>query len=201
MGRLLHSLVVTVVLFLAVSTVVAAPPDDRGPDPTGAWSGPLGHLVLVRAGDTLSFSYTAVFGDTAHLCDGLGVAGFDGGGRWQFVDEQGTVTFTVTADRLVMAPTAGIASFCGANWPGESFARASWQPPQSCTVSADKAHFLVVGPLPPEPRRGYVVRGDRVEVLSLVNEGSPAWVLGRFVGPSRTTAGLLERDALDCPDD
>jgi hypothetical protein len=43
-----------------------------------------------------------------------------------------------------------------------------------------------------------VVKGDAVEALTLVNEGSVAWMLARFVGRQRSTAGLLERDALAC---
>lgn len=172
--------------------------DDRGFDPSGYWQGHHGPLVLMRAGDTLSFSYSAVFGATAHICDGIGVAGFVGDGRWEYVDEQGTVTFSTRDDRVTMVTTDGIASFCGAYWPGDNFERAGWRPPFRCRVTRERAHFLVVGPLPPAPRRGYVVEGDWVEAWNLVNESSPAWLLARFVGPTRTTAGLLERDALEC---
>ena len=34
--------------------------------------------------------------------------------------------------------------------------------------------------------------------LVLVNESTPAWLLVRYVGKKQTTAGLLERDALEC---
>jgi len=191
-----------VLLFLGAGDAFAAgPPDDRGFDPSGIWMGHHGPLVLMRAGDTLSFSYSAVFGATAHLCDGIGVAGFAGDGTWEYVDEQGTVTFTTRNDRVTMTTTSGIASFCGAYWPGDAFTRDGWTAPFRCRVIQDRAHFLVVGPLPPEPRRGYVVRGDWVEAAGLVNESSPAWLLARFAGPQRTTAGLLERDALECRDE
>jgi hypothetical protein len=176
------------------------PADDRGFDPSGYWQGRHGPLVLMRAGDTLSFSYSAVFGATAHMCDGIGVAGFAGDGRWDYVDEEGTVTFTTRDDRVTMVTTDGIASFCGAYWPGDSFERAGWHAPFRCRVTEERAHFLVVGSLPPSRRPGYVVKGDQVEAWNLVNESSPAWLLARFVGPTRTTAGLLERDALECDD-
>ena len=191
-------LVPLVLTLLALPVAAAEPPDDRGFDPTGVWYGQHGPLALMRAGDTLSFSYSAVFGATAHLCDGIGVAGFVGEGRWEYRDEQGTVTFTTRDGKVTMETTDGIASFCGAYWPGDRFVAEGWKPAFDCTVIAEKAHFLVVGPLPPEPRKGYVVKGDRVEALGLVNEGSPAWLLARYVGPERTTAGLLERDALEC---
>jgi hypothetical protein len=182
---------------LAVSPALAEGPDDRGFDPTGAWYGQLGPLVLVRAGDTLSFSYSAVFGATAHICDGIGVAGFVGDGKWGYVDDEGTVTFTTKEGKVTMEATKGIASFCGANWPGATFSRDGWKPAFRCTVVAPKAHFLTVAPSP-EPRKGYVVKGDVVEAVGLVNESTPAWLLVRYVGKKRTTAGLLERDALEC---
>jgi len=65
-------------------------------------------------------------------------------------------------------------------------------------VIEPKAHFFVVGVLPSDQRPGFVVQGDWVEAIGLVNESSAAWLLARFVGQERTTAGLLERDALEC---
>jgi hypothetical protein len=172
--------------------------DDRGFDPSGVWMGLHGPLTLMRAGDTLSFSYSAVFGSTAHICDGIGVAGFIGDGRWEYADEQGSVIFTTRNRQVTMSTGQGIASFCGSNWPGDSFGEDRWKPAFRCTVTAPKTHFYVVGRLPPEKRQGYVVKGNEVEALTLVNEGSPAWLLTRFIGKNRTTAGLLERDALEC---
>jgi hypothetical protein len=65
-------------------------------------------------------------------------------------------------------------------------------------VIAPRAHFFVVGTLPSDRRKGFVVQGDWVEAIGLVNESSAAWLLVRFMGKERTTAGLLERDALEC---
>lgn len=172
--------------------------DDRGFDPTGTWNGQHGPLVLMRAGDTLSFSYSAVFGATAHLCDGIGVAGFVGDGTWAYVDDQGTTTFTTKGGTVTMQTTQGIASFCGANWPGDRFSKDGWKPAYRCKVTESRARFHVVGALPPAVRRGFVVKGDWVEALGLVNESSAAWLLTRFVGKTQTTAGLLARDALEC---
>ena len=42
------------------------------------------------------------------------------------------------------------------------------------------------------------MKGNVVEAVGLVNEGTPAWLLTRYVGKNQTTAGLLERDALEC---
>jgi len=182
---------------LAAPPLPAQEPDDRGFDPTGVWYGQQGPLALMRAGDTLSFSYSGVFGATAHICDGIGVAGFVGDGTWEHVDDEGTVTFTTKGGRVTMETTKGIASFCGAGWPGATFPKDGWKPAFSCTVTAPKARFLTVAPSP-EPRKGYVVKGDVVEAVGLVNEGTPAWLLVRYVGKGRTTAGLLERDALEC---
>ena len=182
---------------LAAPPLPAQAPDDRGFDPTGVWYGQQGPLALVRAGDTLSFSYSGVFGATAHICDGIGVAGFVGDGTWAYVDDEGTVTFTTKAGKVTMEATKGIASFCGANWPGATFPKDGWKPAFNCTVTAPKARFLTVAPSP-EPRKGYVVRGDVVEAVRLLNEGTPPRLHGRYVGKGRTPAGLLERDALEC---
>jgi hypothetical protein len=182
---------------LAGPQLLAQTPDDRGFDPTGIWYGQQGPLVLVRAGDTLSFSYSGVFGATAHICDGIGVAGFVGDGTWEYVDAEGTVTFTTKDGKVTMEATKGIASFCGANWPGATFSKEGWKPAFNCTVTAPKARFLTVAPSP-EPRKGYVVKGDVVEAVGLVNESTPAWLLVRYVGKKQTTGGLLERDALEC---
>jgi len=190
--------VATLVALLLSPAARGQTPDDRGFDPTGVWYGQHGPLALMRAGDTLSFSYSGVFGATAHICDGIGVAGFVGDGKWEYVDEQGTVTFTTKGGKVTMQTTKGIPSFCGANWPGDTFTKDGWKPAFRCKVIEPKAHFLIVGPLPPAPRKGFVVKGDWVEAIGLVNEGSPAWLLTRFVGKKQTTAGLLERDALEC---
>lgn len=193
----IRPIVFLLVMLLLAPLAASQTPDDRGFDPSGTWTSKLGTLTLMRAGDTLSFSYTAVFGEAAHMCDGIGVAGFPGDGKWEYVDEQGTVTFTTKDGRVGMLTTNGIASFCGAYWPGETFTKKDFKPPFPCKVTEAKAHFLVVSPNP-APRKGYVVKGNAVEAVSLVNEGTPGWLLTRFVGKSQTTAGLLERDALEC---
>jgi hypothetical protein len=172
--------------------------DDRGFDPTGAWYGQYGPLVLMRAGDTLSFSYSAVFGATGHMCDGIGVAGFVGDGTWEYVDAQGTVAFTTKAGVVAMQTRKGIPSFCGANWPGDRFTKDGWKPAFRCKVTESRALFHVVGALPPLARKGFVVKGDWVEALDLVNENSAAWLVTRYVGKAQTTAGLLGRAALEC---
>ena len=182
---------------LACSSAGAQTPDGRGFDPTGVWYGQHGPLALMRAGDTLTFSYSGVFGATAHICDGIGVAGFAGDGTWEYADEQGTVTFTTKGGKVTMQTTNGIASFCGANWPGDTFTKDGWKPAFNCTVVAPKAHLLTAAPSP-EQRKGYVVKGNVVEAVGLVNEGTPGWLLVRYVGKKQTTAGLLERDALEC---
>lgn len=190
---------ILVVVFATVWPLPAAPrQDDRGFDPTGTWYGMHGPLVLMRAGDTLAFSYSAVFGATAHLCDGAGVARFAGGGTWTYTDGQGTVSITTRDGVVTMGVTDGIASFCGANWPGDRFERAGWKPAFSCEVSATRAVFHVVGPVPPAKRRAYVVTGDRVEAADPVHDRAAPWVLARFVGRTATTAGLLARADLAC---
>lgn len=169
-------------------------------DPSGQWQGQHGVVSLMLTGDALSFCYSAVFGAAAHLCDGAGVAGLVADGEYHYVDEHGTVAFIVTEQGVKMKTVQGIASFCGANWPGDEFTRQGYKAAQRCTVTDKKAHFHVVGPIPPIRRQGYVLKGDRVEAAPACFEGGDAWVLARFRGPKATTVGLLKKDALTCQD-
>jgi hypothetical protein len=149
-------------------------------------------------GDALSFSYSAVFGATAHLCDGVGVAGLVADNEYHYVDEQGTVAFIIGENGLKMQTIKGIPSFCGANWPGEEFTREGYESVGRCRVADAKAHFYVVRPPPPLKRKAYVLKEDRVEVVPACFEGGDAWVLARFTGAKATTVGLLQKNALDC---
>ena len=81
-----------------------------------------------------------------------------------------------------MRTVQGIASFCGANWPGDEFTRQGYKPVTRCTVSAPKAHFHVVMRAPPLRRQAYVIQGDRVDVVPTCFEGGDAWVFARFQG-------------------
>jgi hypothetical protein len=190
-------------LFLGLTLCLANPvhsQEMRTIDPSGQWQGLHGVVSLMLTGDALSFCYSAVFGATAHLCDGAGVAGLVADGEYHFVDEQGTVAFIVTPQSVKMTTVNGIASFCGANWPGDEFTREGYKTVQRCTVSEGKAHFHVVGPAPPIRRPAYVLKGNRVEVVPACFEGGDAWVLARFKGAKATTVGLLKKDALECLD-
>lgn len=190
-------------LLLALCLSLASPAEPQGVrtvDPSGQWKGMHGVLSLMLTGDALSFSYSAVFGATAHLCDGVGVAGLVADGEYHYVDEQGTVSFIVSAQGVKMQTVKGIASFCGANWPGDEFTQAGYEAVSRCTVSENKASFHVVMRTPPLKRQAYVLKGDRVEVVPACFEGGDAWVLARFKGSKATTVGLLRKDALECLD-
>jgi hypothetical protein len=169
-------------------------------DPSGQWQGLHGVLSLMLAGDALSFCYSAVFGATAHLCDGVGVAGRVAANEYHYADEQGVVAFTITGQGVRMITVKGIASFCGANWPGDEFTKQGYKATQRCTVSEPKAHFHVVMRTPPTPRQAYVIKGDRVEAVPACFEGGDAWVLARFRGSRAATVGLLKKYALECQD-
>jgi hypothetical protein len=190
-------------LFIVLSLCLANPAQSREIktiDPSGQWQGLHGVLSLMLTGDALSFSYSAVFGATAHLCDGVGVAGLVADGEYHYVDEQGTVALVITGQGVKLRPVSGIASFCGANWPGDEFTRQGYKRVQPCTVSDPKAHFHVVMRTPPVRRQAYVLKGDRVDVVPTCFEGGDAWVMARFKGPRGTTVGLLKKDALICPE-
>lgn len=181
---------------VAFAQTAPAPP----PDPSGSWRSVVGDLSLMLAGDALSFSYTAVFGPAAHICDGSGVAGLDGDGRWVWLDDAGAVEFVVVGDGLRMRQTDGVASFCGAGWGGDVFPGPGHRPPAECTVHAARSRFHVVDHLEPARRRGHVVRSDRVEVAPVHNLDLEGFVLARSVGTGSVTAGLLRRDDLTCPE-
>jgi hypothetical protein len=165
-------------------------------DPSGVWQSQTGELSLMLSGDALSFSYSAVFGAAAHLCDGAGVAGLAGENEYHYADEQGTVAFVVTARGVSLRPVQGVPSFCGANWPGEEFGRESFKAVELRQVKVPQAHFYEVGGLPPRQRPAYVIRGDRLEVVPVQGEGRNTWVLARFRGNRGVTAGLLKNAAL-----
>ncbi len=186
--------VVTWLVLVALVPLGAAAQDDEldnAVDPSGTWESRIGTLSLLQYADTLSFSYVAVFGPTAHLCSGAGVAGLVGRNRYEFEDQQGTVAFTVAADRVEMRTVDGIASFCGAGWPGDVFPSDGFRPPAVCTVAVEQAVFHVVDHIEPEPRRASVIAGDRVEVVSAPHDPDGEWLLARFAGETLTTVGLL----------
>jgi hypothetical protein len=190
-------------LFLILSLCLVNPASSqefRHLDPSGQWQGRHGVLSLMLAGDTLSFAYSAVFGATAHLCDGVGVAGLVADGEYHYVDGQGTVAFSVTEQGVKMRPVQGVASFCGANWPGDEFTRSGYKPVTRCRVAVRQAYFHVVMRAPPLPRRAYVIQGDRVDTVPACFAGGDSWVLARFRGSKAATAGLLKQDALNCLD-
>jgi hypothetical protein len=200
-----HRILRTVLVLLVLAWVLAWSPaaqaqDFRTIDPSGVWKGSDGDLTLMLTGDALSFTYSSVFGPSAHICDGAGVAGLVADNEYHYVDDQGTVSFVITENLVKMAMVDGIPYFCGANWPGEDFSRDEYTPPVTCRVSAAKAFFHVVMPdTPPEQRKAYLLEGDAVEVVPAQHEGGRDYVLARFKGPQAVTVGLFEKKALTCP--
>lgn len=172
---------------------------DNRLDPSGAWTGRIGELSLMHYANGLSFSYSAVFGPTAHICEGAGTAGLVATDRYEHDDEQGTVAFLISRKSVRLEVVDGIASFCGAGWTGDHFTIDAFEPPEVCTVAAERSHFHVVDTLDRGRRPAYVIRDDRVEVTPARHTGDQQWVLGRFVGPQITTIGLVARDDLECP--
>jgi hypothetical protein len=190
-------------LLLLAALIFFLPPAVTGQefrtiDPSGQWKGRHGVLSLMLAGDALTFSYSAVFGATAHLCDGVGVAGLVKNGEYHNVDEQGTVAILVDENGVRMRTVDGIASFCGANWPGDDFTRDGYESATLCTVSVPKAYFHVAMRTPPDRRKGFVLKDDRVETVYTCFEGGDDWVFARFRGSKITTVGMLRKDALEC---
>ena len=168
-------------------------------DPSGGWRSMHGVLSLMLAGDVLSFSYSSVFGSTAHLCDGAGVAARVRSNVYYHLDEQGTVAFIISDDGVRMTAIDGIASFCGANWPGEDFTREGYEPPMPCILASPKSFFHAVTSSAPEKTTSYVINGNRVETLPVRHERGEGFTLARFKGRTITTVGLLQTSTLECP--
>ena len=187
-----------VALLIAVGSAAQDDEMDNTIDASGTWESPIGTLSVLQFADTLSFSYSSVFGPTAHLCLGAGVAGLVGRNRYEFEDEQGTVAFIVAEDRVEMGTVAGIASFCGAGWPGDVFSSGGYRSPDACTVEAERSLFHVVDHLEAEPRRAYVIAGDPVEAVPAPHDPDREWLLARFAGETITTVGLLSAGDLRC---
>lgn len=167
-------------------------------DPSGVWESEQGSLSLMLAGEDLAFSYTAVFGAAAHICEGAGVAKLAADGSYIFRDNQGSVVFLVTADEIRLQPGDGVASFCGANWPGDRFKRDKFKPARTCRVTAARACFFNVGVMPPPQSRAYVIVGDMVETVPVQDTQGKDWVLARFKGAGNVTAGFLRLADLNC---
>lgn len=171
---------------------------DNRLDPSGSWTSEIGDLSLMHYADRLSFTYLAVFGPTAHICEGAGVAGLVGRDRYEYVDEQGTVEFVLAEDAVRMEVVEGIASFCGAGWAGDRFAIAGFALPVECRVTAERAQFHAVEVPDPERRPAWVTGGDRIEAVAARSSSARRWVLARFAGSRATTVGLLDRAELTC---
>jgi hypothetical protein len=196
--RLRRCLFSFALILLMMSCEAPSAQDFRNFDPSGQWKSMHGVLSLMLAGDALSFSYSAVFGATGHICDGVGVAGLWKNGEYHYVDEHGTLAIVVDENGVRMQTEAGIVSFCGASWPGDLFTPQGYEPVTRCVVSETKAYFHVVMRNPPDRRKGYVLKGDVVETAPACFEGGDDWIFARFRGRQITTAGLLHRDALQC---
>lgn len=172
---------------------------DNRIDPSGGWRSRMGVLSLMLSGDTLSFSYSSLFAEAAHICDAAGVAGLVGRNEYHYVDEQGTVAFIVSRDAVELKLVSGIASFCGADWPGETFILEGYEALEIREVDVDRTGFHVVMPAPPTKRKAYVVRGDRLETAPCRHEGADTYVLARYRGKKGSTVGLIEEAALSVP--
>ena len=173
---------------------------DNRLDPSGAWASEIGELSLVHHANRLAFSYQAVFGATAHICEGAGIAGLVGTDRYEHGDEQGTVVFQLAETGVRMELSEGIASFCGAGWAGDRFTTDAFEPPADCTVTAEHTHIHVVDTLDLERTPFTLGLGSPVEAVPARHTGDEAWVLGRSVGPLTTKLGMLPRGAMACPD-
>lgn len=195
-GACILSLIIFIFAVLSLTSPLHAQMDNAI-DPSGTWSNGRGTISLMLTGDALSFSWTSVFGN-AHICDGAGVAGLEKQNEYHFVDESGRIAFVITKDSLRLHCIEGSPSFCGAEWPGEIYTRAHFIAPIRCPVSAKRARFHAVMPSPPLERKGFVIKGNVVELVETVHEGAQPFLLARYKGKNATSVGLLQKKDLLC---
>jgi len=157
-------------------------------DPSGTYRGKVGELWVLGSSDWVEATYTAVFGQTAHVCECRFGAGADGAG---YRTADGRIALAV---RPGTAALSGQLDCCGAGWGGDEFERTDDLP--ACTVSADKSFFHEQADTS-TVRKAYVIAGDRVEILPPPFNADEPFVYTRFVG-KRVTSGYLRSDTLDC---
>jgi hypothetical protein len=171
---------------------------DNRLDPSGIWESESGTLSLMHDANRLSFAYLSVFGPTAHICEGAGVAGLAGRDRYEFVDESGTVAFILDESGVRIVPVEGSPAFCGAGWRGDAFSISQFAEPRRCEVTVGETRFRVVDHVDSVPRRARAARGDRVDVVDVPGSFAESMVLARREGPDEATVGLLLRSEVRC---
>jgi hypothetical protein len=101
------------------------------------------------------------------------------------IDAQGETNFDVKDNMC-----------CGSGWPGlPDFSLSDRRPPKQCVVKTERAHFYGNAG---QPRLAYLMKGDRVDVVPSPGDSTRQFWLGRFVGPKKSTIGLLKKDELSC---
>lgn len=162
-------------------------------DPSGSWSSPTGDLALLLAGKTLAFSYLAVFGRTAHICQGAGLAEEVDRNRYAYTDGQGTVVFSIGEPAVRLDLVDGIASFCGAGWTGDRFGLEAHRPPVHRMVIVERSPFHRVDALEPAASGRFAIHGAAVEVVPAPHAEDGAWLLARSAAAGSSLLGLLKR--------
>jgi hypothetical protein len=165
---------------------------------TGRYEKEGGELIIVEGDNETLVRYEAGFkqGASVGSCQCSLVVKQKSGERWTLEGAEPPATWSLKLEptRLVLAGKAPMC--CGAGWPGiDSFERSAVRGPSTCRVKAARADFFA-SQKASTPSKAYVVAGDTVEVFL---PGSGRRVPARFKGARRTTAGLLERDQLECP--
>lgn len=162
-------------------------------DPSGSWSSPTGDLSLLLGGETLAFSYLAVFGKTAHICQGAGLAEEVDRNRYAYSDGQGTVVFAIGEPEVRLELVDGIASFCGAGWTGDRFDLEGHRPPTNRVVIRERSLFHRVDALEPKASGRVAIHGETVEVVPAPHAEDGAWLLARSAAAGSSVFGLLKR--------
>lgn len=171
----------------------------EGQDFSGTYEDEGSTVYILTSPTELFVSYAEKFGSQSCAC--LARADVGSAGSYSFdasTDFVGTVELHNygVIFKLPQKPPC-----CGSGWRGlPRFDAEDHDPPTACTVAAPQAHFYAYKRgQPPQRRPTYVMKDDKVVVVPTPGELSQQFWLARFVGPKKSTIGLLKKSDLNCP--
>jgi hypothetical protein len=186
----------TVILFAIAGTPRAAYAD--GQNFSGTYEDEGSTIHVLTGQNELFVSYSEKFGNQSCACLARGET--LSSGTYTFDDSTDFLGTVEVHDYGIIFKLTGRPQCCGSGWRGlPRFDVDDHDLPTGCTVTATQAHFYVYARhQSPQKRPAYVTKGDAVEVVPAPGEWARQFWLGRFVGPKKTTIGLLKKDELTC---
>lgn len=185
-------------LAVAACLLSAGAEAQQAGDLTGIYTKDGGELAIIQGDNETFVYYSAGFaqGQSVGSCECPLALKQKTASAWTLQGEGPESAWTLKPGPQKLTLEAKQAGCCGAGFPGAgSFARTPLKPLQSCKVKVPRAYFHALDEENTQ-RKAFVVAGDTVEAY--VPDVEPDFVPARFVGPQKSTAGLLKRTELDC---